>query len=195
LGYSYSKLYDADDARRRISAVRSTLTSLFNEYGSGGVPMQDATTTSSSTVGLGAFDDYDLYVESTTSQEEKSELDLYLAEPVKKLNENVDILDYWSKSAARYPQLARMARDILAIPVSSVASESAFSLSKKVITPSRSSLSPKTVEGLMCLQDWYRSKLQKKEGAYFFNFVSFFGSHYISIVLHFADCITLTYCR
>lgn len=125
--------------------------------------MQDATATSSSTVGLGAFDDYDLYVESTTSQEEKSELDLYLAEPVKKLNENVDILDYWSKSAARYPQLARMARDILAIPVSSVASESAFSLSKKVITPSRSSLSPKTVEGLMCLQDWYRSKLQKKE--------------------------------
>lgn len=32
LGYSYSKLYDEDEAKRRISAVRTTLTSLFNEY-------------------------------------------------------------------------------------------------------------------------------------------------------------------
>ena len=61
-------------------------------------------------------------------------------------------------------QLARLARDILAVPVSSVAFESAFSLSKKVITPNRASLNPKTVEALMCLQDWYRCKLQKKEG-------------------------------
>ncbi|KAM0904319.1 hypothetical protein ACQ4PT_018041 [Festuca glaucescens] len=66
-------------------------------------------------------------------------------------------------NSQRYPQQARMARDILAVPMSSVASESAFSLSKKVITPNRSSLKPKTVETLMCLQDWYRCKLQKKE--------------------------------
>jgi hypothetical protein len=110
-------------------------------------------------------------VESTGSQEEKTELDLYLGEPVKNLNDNVDILDYWNKSAARYPQLARMAHDILAVPVSSVASESAFNLSKKVITPNRSSLKPKMVEALMCLQDWYRCKLQKKEGMKF-NLVS-----------------------
>jgi hypothetical protein len=78
---------------------------------------------------------------------------------MKKLNDNVDILDYWNKSVARYPQLARMACDILAFLMSSVASESAFSLSKKVITPNRSSLKPKTVDALMCLQDWYRCKL------------------------------------
>lgn len=140
------------------------MTYLFNEYGSG-VPINEnlARSESSSTSGLGAFSDYDQYVDSTSSHEEKSELELYLAEPAKRLNENVDILDYWSKSVARYPQLARMERDILAVPVSSVASESAFSLSKKVITPNRSSLKPKTVEALMCLQDWYRCKLQKKE--------------------------------
>jgi hypothetical protein len=154
LSYSYSKLYDEHDANRRITAVRSTLTSLFNEYGSGASLNENTSTPScSNTSGLGAFADYDQYVESTTSQEEKTELDLYLGEPVKKLNDNVDILDYWNKSAARYPQLARMARDILAVPVSSVASESAFSLSKKVITLNRSSLKPNTVEALMCLQD------------------------------------------
>jgi hypothetical protein len=68
----------------------------------------------------------------------KSELDLYLAEPVKRLNENIDILDFWSKSVAAYPELVRMARDILVLPVS-VASKYAFSLSKKVI------------EALMCI--------------------------------------------
>jgi hypothetical protein len=62
------------------------------------------------------------------------------------------------------PQLARMAHDIFTVPVSSVASESAFGLSKTVITPNRSSLKPKMVEALMCLQDWYCCKLQKKEG-------------------------------
>lgn len=135
LAYSYSKLYDEDDALRRINNVRSTMTSLFNEYGSGLPVHENLAAGSSSTSGLGAFSDYDQYVQSTSSREEKSELELYLAEPVKKLNDNIDILDYWSKSAARYPQLARLARDILAVPVSSVASESAFSLSKKVTVP------------------------------------------------------------
>ena len=165
LGYAYSKLYDGDDALQRINLVKTTMTSLFNEYGSGvHVNENLATSASPSRCGLGAFSDYDQYVESTSTVEEKSELELYLAEPTKRLNENIDILDYWSKSAARYPQLARLARDILVVPVSSVASESAFSLSKKVITPSRASLKPKTVEALMSLQDWYRCKLQKKEG-------------------------------
>ena len=165
LAYSYSKLYEENDTKRRLADVRRTLTSLFNEYGSV-VPVHDnlPKTSMSSTCGLGAFSDYDQYVESTSTFEEKSELELYLAEPTKRLNENIDILDYWSKSAARYLQLARLARDILVVPVSSVASESAFSLSKKVITPSRASLKPKTVEALTCLQDWYRCKLEKKDG-------------------------------
>jgi hypothetical protein len=77
LGYAYSKLYDEDDARRRITAVIDTMTSLFNEYGSGvSVNENVATAGSSSTCGLGAFADYDQYVESTSSHDEKSELDL-----------------------------------------------------------------------------------------------------------------------
>ncbi|CAN6215197.1 unnamed protein product [Urochloa humidicola] len=62
-------------------------------------------------------------------------------------------------------EVASMARDILAIPVSSVASESAFSSSRKVITHTRSSLSPKTIEALMCLQDWYREKIDQASAA------------------------------
>ncbi|XP_040931827.1 uncharacterized protein [Gossypium hirsutum] len=42
-------------------------------------------------------------------------------------------------------------------------SESAFSMGKKVITPLRSSLKPKTIQAVVCLDDWMRAKgfLQK----------------------------------
>ncbi|KAM3198905.1 hypothetical protein P3L10_034342 [Capsicum annuum] len=51
-----------------------------------------------------------------------------------------------------------MARDVLAIPISSVASECAFSMGGRVIDPFRSSLTPKLVQSLICLQDWLRSE-------------------------------------
>ena len=47
-----------------------------------------------------------------------------------------------------------MAQDILAIPTSSVASESSFSKCRRVITDTRSSLQSESVETLMCVKDW-----------------------------------------
>ncbi|KAL8121396.1 hypothetical protein AgCh_018215 [Apium graveolens] len=43
------------------------------------------------------------------------------------------------------------------MPVSSVASEAAFSTGGRIIDAYRSSLSPKTAEALVCSQDWLRS--------------------------------------
>uniref|UniRef100_A0ACD5ZWZ7 Uncharacterized protein n=1 Tax=Avena sativa TaxID=4498 RepID=A0ACD5ZWZ7_AVESA len=67
-----------------------------------------------------------------------------------------DILKWWDVNSARYPTLGRIARDVLAVPASPVASESAFSTCGRVITDHRSSLAPKTVEALMCFGDWIR---------------------------------------
>ncbi|XP_040954320.1 zinc finger BED domain-containing protein DAYSLEEPER-like isoform X2 [Gossypium hirsutum] len=100
-------------------------------------------------------DDYKRYLNESSTRSEKSQLDIYLEEPGLELNSQID---YWSKSSVRYNELSLLARDLLAIPISTVASESAFSMGKKVITPLRSSLKPKTVQAVVCLDDWMRAK-------------------------------------
>ncbi|KAG8481267.1 hypothetical protein CXB51_026032 [Gossypium anomalum] len=103
-------------------------------------------------------DDYKRYLNESSTRSEKSQLDIYLEEPELELNSQIDVLDYWSKSSVRYNELSLLARDLLAIPISTVASESAFSMGKKVITPLRSSLKPKTVQVDICLDDLMRAK-------------------------------------
>ncbi|TYH65772.1 hypothetical protein ES332_D06G078200v1 [Gossypium tomentosum] len=103
-------------------------------------------------------DDYKRYLNESSTRSEKSQLDIYLEEPELELNSEIDVLDYWSKSSVRYNELSLLAHDLLAIPISTVASESAFSMGKKVITLLRSSLKPKTVQAVVCLDDWMRAK-------------------------------------
>ena len=81
------------------------------------------------------FDDYADYSTIVAPQSQKSQLDLYLEEPTKDPKVDLDILEFWKASSVSYPELASMARDLLTIHVSSVASKSALSTGKKVITP------------------------------------------------------------
>ncbi|KAK9074045.1 hypothetical protein SSX86_006641 [Deinandra increscens subsp. villosa] len=92
----------------------------------------------------------------SSSYKAKSELEKYLDDDEEKWDNSFDVLKWWKSNASRYPIVSRMAKDILAIPVSSVASESAFSTGGRVIDAYRSSLSPPVVEALICTQDWIR---------------------------------------
>ncbi|XP_070020735.1 zinc finger BED domain-containing protein RICESLEEPER 2-like [Nicotiana sylvestris] len=58
--------------------------------------------------------------------------------------------------------LAEKARDILVVPVSSVESECAFSTGGRLLDSFRSSLTPKLVQALVCLQDWLRNEKLKQ---------------------------------
>ncbi|KAK3219013.1 hypothetical protein Dsin_012983 [Dipteronia sinensis] len=59
----------------------------------------------------------------------KNEVDRYLLEPSKDLyNVNFDILLWWKLNTTKYQVLSQIARDVFAIPISTVASELAFSI-------------------------------------------------------------------
>ncbi|KAH9656711.1 putative pectinesterase 11 [Citrus sinensis] len=60
--------------------------------------------------------------------------------------------DWHDYSKQRYPTLARIARNILALPITTVASESSFSTGARVVSPHRNKLHPSTWEALMCCQ-------------------------------------------
>ena len=56
----------------------------------------------------------------------------------------------------KYKILPRMALDILAIPISTVASEVTFSAKTRVIDSYRAYLALETMKILMCASDWCR---------------------------------------
>lgn len=60
------------------------------------------------------------------------EIELYFTDSL--IPEEMDPLEWWRSNTFRYPKLSQMARDILSAPASSVASESAFSTSGRVIS-------------------------------------------------------------
>ena len=95
----------------------------------------------------------------TNIVESIGELEKYLQESVEDDSEMFSILDWWKVNSPRFPILSLMARDVFAIPVSTVASESVFSTSGRVLDPFRSSLTPKIVESLICTQDWIRGSI------------------------------------
>jgi hypothetical protein len=86
----------------------------------------------------------------------KSELDKYLSEDCEDTEKKIDVLIWWKDNAHRLPVLAHMAQDILAIPISTVASESVFSTSGRILDDFRTSLTPFMLEALVCTQDWLR---------------------------------------
>ncbi|KAI3745848.1 hypothetical protein L6452_08259 [Arctium lappa] len=92
-----------------------------------------------------------------------AELDNYLKEKLMPKDVDLDLLLWWKTNGGKYPTLQRMAKDILAIPVSTVASESAFSTSGRLISPHRSRLHPKTLEALMCAQSWLLNEIRETE--------------------------------
>jgi len=98
-----------------------------------------------------------LWGEAKKTQKKKTnvrtELDYYLDDDPYPDRPGFDVLHFW-KLDPKYPTLKKIARDVLAIPASTVASESAFSTGGRVLSPHRSSLHFDTVEALMCLQNW-----------------------------------------
>ena len=94
----------------------------------------------------------------------KSELEQYLSEEVDEasLDDQFDVLCWWKLKAPKFPKLALLVRDILAIPISTVASESTFSTSGRILSPTRNRLSNESISSLICAQDWLKASVDGK---------------------------------
>ncbi|KAL2922328.1 putative AC transposase, partial [Bienertia sinuspersici] len=91
---------------------------------------------------------------SCSSRTAKSDVDSHLNLPFVVDHDGFDILEYWKAQSVSYPTLALMARDILAISITSVTSESAVSAGGRILNKLRSSLLPKNVEILVTTRSW-----------------------------------------
>ncbi|XP_010480984.1 PREDICTED: zinc finger BED domain-containing protein RICESLEEPER 2-like [Camelina sativa] len=187
-GLCFDKLYGKDsmESTHLRSSIKSVMKELYGEYVvklSGSEPgnstyggtVTEPVVTTNDLFDLSDDDGYErtdtLYSEmvaETSNEECSSELDIYLLEkPVIRtpaaLGMDFDILSWWRRNSSKFPVLSEVARDVLAIQVSSVASESAFSTSGRILDPYRSSMSPHMVETLVCTQQWLRNTISAEK--------------------------------
>ena len=167
----YFPLMYGSEASNEIEKIRGMCYELLSEYQSKsnlGQKTSSYGTSSGSTLLELNYDEqdplskFDLFVHSTTGESHtKSELDYYLEESILPRNSNFDVLSWWKTNGIKYPTLQMIVRDIYAIPIFTVASESAFSTSGRVVSKHRSRLHSNTLEALMCAQSWL---WKEKEG-------------------------------
>ncbi|CAO2832611.1 unnamed protein product [Amaranthus hypochondriacus] len=136
--FYFRKFYE-DDADRQLSKVRKCLDDLVVEYQSKIDTMQNVGATSKKRPAPSSFEDEeDEFAQSKKTKirkvNVKCEVDFYLEEDPLPDDEDLDIISWW-KVNRKYSTLRKIAKDILAIHVSSVASESAFSTGGRVISP------------------------------------------------------------
>ncbi|KAH0782042.1 hypothetical protein KY290_001640 [Solanum tuberosum] len=164
--FIFKNYYNSVEGCSKSTKVTDTLTSLYNHYknsivGTSCETVGDQTDAVSEVSALDTSDvwqsQWEKFLEKENNNvDDKSDLDKYLEDDVEKIKD-FNILTWWKASSERYPIVSRIARDILAIPTSTVASESVFSTGGRILDCYRSSLSPKTAEALVCCQQWLRS--------------------------------------
>uniref|UniRef100_A0A0D9XA16 HAT C-terminal dimerisation domain-containing protein n=1 Tax=Leersia perrieri TaxID=77586 RepID=A0A0D9XA16_9ORYZ len=114
-------------------------------------------------LGLGDIEEF-LYEDAYAAKcGDKNELEVYMSEkPIRWVDptgkgERFDVLSWWKGNQMVFPILSRLARDVLAVQISTVGSESAFGAGGRVVSPFHSSLESEVIEALICTKDWERS--------------------------------------
>jgi hypothetical protein len=171
--FCFPEIYQEPEATRNIERVHRVLNELYGECvddhnlsiagpqrGQESFSESSSTTSDSSASvirrstrsGMAMFQSFVRSVD--TFQRVKSDLEVYLEEDVYICDEGADLkfdaLEWWKFNQLKYHILSKMVRDVLAIPISIVASESTFSAGGRVIDPYSASLATKTVEMLLC---------------------------------------------
>ncbi|XP_015651013.1 zinc finger BED domain-containing protein RICESLEEPER 2-like isoform X1 [Oryza sativa Japonica Group] len=149
------------EAAKYVAAVREIIRELFHEYCG---PVDKGVHTSNNEardVEMDGFDsdsleDWDQHLSAQSRSQRLSELDNYLEDGLVPRKDDFDILNWWMIHSTKYPTLSVMAQDVLAMPSSALHCKAAFSSEGPVIHKQWSTLNIKTIEALVCTQDWIR---------------------------------------
>ncbi|CAD5315049.1 unnamed protein product [Arabidopsis thaliana] len=158
LEYCFSTL-DRLTSKSRLAHVRSKIYKLFKAY-----KKRPSSITSSSQVETleedipAGYSGFYAFVSQKVGSSGKSELDIYLGEPTLDMAafRHFNVLAYWKDNSCRFKELSSMACDVLSIPITTVASESSFSVGSRVLSKYRSSLLPENIQALICTRNWLR---------------------------------------
>ncbi|KAL2905114.1 Zinc finger BED domain-containing protein RICESLEEPER 2 [Bienertia sinuspersici] len=163
---TFPQLFASHNASENINMVRDVLYQLYSEY----VKMHHSSSVEESEeCGLvcsyndddeesGMQELLDIVSSGEMVEPLKSELDTYLNDGLYNAQESkFDVLAWWKEKYMKYPILSKLATHVLAIPITTVASEATFSAGDRVIDPYRASLGPETVQMLICTGDWCRA--------------------------------------
>ncbi|VFQ64022.1 unnamed protein product [Cuscuta campestris] len=77
-----------------------------------------------------------------------------------------DVLGWWKRNEHMFSCLAMLARQVLSVPVSTVAVEREFSAGGNILTDYRSCLNAESLETLVCNQDWLLARRRAQESSY-----------------------------
>ncbi|KAI5339622.1 hypothetical protein L3X38_018894 [Prunus dulcis] len=100
------------------------------------------------------LEDFNNSYKNGSSSSRKKELYKYLDEERLDRKQDIYVLSWWQIEHFHYSILSHLAQDVLTIPISIVASESAFSIGGRVQDQYLNSLLPIIVQALLCTRDW-----------------------------------------
>nr|POE70365.1 zinc finger bed domain-containing protein ricesleeper 2 [Quercus suber] len=142
--YSFTELYGGHT--KKFLLIDDALGHIFDEYAKG-----------RSSQACTSYDDnysdilnrwHKSKREMNKAHSQRAELHRYLEEPIPDFEGEFDILGWWHTNSTKFPTLWRIARDILAIPMSTSISNSAFSIETMTINPTFNGLYPDIIEAL-----------------------------------------------
>jgi len=168
--WCFAKIYGSLRFQREIEDIDKELERLYKKYETiyrrklgesettpSNAQSSSSTKDTSSSLASIIPSGFQTFLESSAAESSKSELLTNLDEPNVSVEEkNFNLLNYWKVNTHRFPVVASMAKMFLAVPASSVSSESTFSTGGRILDDYRSSLKPSTVQALVCASSWIR---------------------------------------
>jgi len=139
--FCFGELYDHDKAQLLTKKVRDNLVSLYEFYLKADEVVDDNRHKQDVN---DAIDDMEIDVNTLArfkrhlleedSVENRNEVERYLVDGCEDPNDDkLDILGWWKINASKYKILLKVAQHVLTIPISTVASESAFSIGGHIL--------------------------------------------------------------